>query len=141
MAARRLGSARYLSAFAVRLPRFPATDIELVTDRRQYRGKALAVIMANGQFFGGGWNIAPKAMLVDGAFDLQVINVAKPSAPAMVPKLVRGLHLTEPGVRRFSSPSFRLETHHIWPVEVDGDVIGNTPLEGRVLAAAINLKI
>ena len=29
-------------------------------------GPAAAVIFVNGQFFAGGWNIAPKAMLVDG---------------------------------------------------------------------------
>lgn len=138
---RRLGSARYLSAFAIRLPRFPIGEIELTTDRRSYRGRACAVIIANAQFFGGGWNIAPKAMLVDGAFDLQVLDVAKTAAPAMVPRLMRGLHLTDPGVRRFSAPNFRLETQHAWPVEVDGDTIGNTPVQGRVLAAAINLKI
>lgn len=138
---RQLGSARYLSAFGIRLPRFPIGEIELTMDRRSHRGRACAVIIANGQFFGGGWNIAPKAMLVDGAFDLQVIDVAKTAAPAMVPRLMRGLHLTDPRVRRFSAPNFRLETQHAWPVEVDGDAIGNTPVEGRVLAAAINLKI
>lgn len=138
---RALGSNRYLAAFGVRLPRFVRTEYELVTDRRTLSGQALAVIMANGQFFGGGWNIAPKAMLVDGELDLQVIDAAKLSAPRMVPKLMKGLHLTDPRVRRVSSPTFRLETRDPWPVEVDGDSIGNTPVEGRVHAAAIDLKI
>lgn len=138
---RSLGSARYLSAFGLRLPRFPGGEVELVTNRRTHTGPALAVIMANAQFFANGWNIAPKAMMVDGAFDLQVIDVAKTSAPAMVPKLMRGLHLGEPGVRRISAESFRLDTQYPWPVEVDGDAIGNTPVEGQVLPAAIDLKI
>lgn len=138
---RRLGSQRYLVSFGIRLPGFPATEIELTTERRTYRGRALAVIMANAQFFAGGWNIAPKAMLVDGAFDLQVLNVPKTSAPALVPKIMRGLHLTEKGVRRISAPSFRLETDLPWPVEVDGDFLGNTPVDGQVLPAAIQLKI
>ncbi len=138
---RGLGSARYMTAFGFRLPGFPAGEISLETDRRTYAGRALAVIMANGQFFGGGWNVAPKAMLVDGAFDLQIIDVAKTAAPALVPKVMKGLHLTERSVRRFSAPSFRLETQHSWPVEVDGEHIGNTPVTGRVLPAAINLKI
>ncbi|MGH8911963.1 MAG: diacylglycerol/lipid kinase family protein [Acidimicrobiia bacterium] len=138
---RRLGSARYLGAFGIRLPRFPPSEVELVTDRRTHTGRALAVIVANAQFFAGGWNIAPKAMLVDGAFDLQVIDCSKLQAPALVPKLMRGLHLTEPGVRRLVAARFRLETRRPWPVEVDGDAIGNTPVEGRVLAAAIDLKI
>jgi diacylglycerol kinase (ATP) len=138
---RRLGSGRYVMAFGMKLPRFPRTELELVTERRTFRGPALAVIMANAQFFAGGWNIAPKATLVDGLFDLQVIDSPKPSAPALVPKIVRGLHLTEKGVRRLTAAEFRLETRHIWPVEVDGEPLGNTPVEGRVLPAAIDLKI
>lgn len=138
---RRFGSRRYLLAFGLRLPGFQGGEISLTTDRRDYHGTALAVIMANAQFFAGGWNIAPKAMLVDGAFDLQVIDVAKTEAPTLVPKVMKGLHLTHPGVRRIVASSFQLETRLPWPVEVDGDAIGNTPVHGRVLPAAIRLKI
>lgn len=138
---RRFGSHRYLLSFGVRLPRFPGGEIALTTERRGYSGPALAVIMANAQFFAGGWNIAPKAMLVDGALDLQVIDVAKREAPSLVPRIIKGLHLTHPRVRRISAASFRLETEFPWPVEVDGDAIGNTPIDGRVLPAALRLKI
>lgn len=138
---RRLGSSRYVLAFGARLPRFPRGEVRLVTERRQYTGPALAVIIANAQFFAGGWNIAPKATLVDGVFDLQVIDAAKRKAPSLVPKLIKGLHLREPGVKRIVAARFQLETEHLWPVEVDGDYLGNTPLTGRVLPAAISLKI
>lgn len=138
---RRFGSRRYLLAFGLRLPGFRGGEISLTTDRRDYQGTALAVIMANAQFFAGGWNIAPKAMLVDGAFDLQVIDVVKTEAPTLVPKIMKGLHLTNPGVRRIVASSFHLQTRYPWPVEVDGDAIGNTPVHGRVLPAAIRLKI
>lgn len=138
---RALGSNRYIAAFGVRLLRFPRAEVELTTERRTHRGKALAVIIANAQFFAGGWNIAPKATLVDGVFDLQVIDTSKAAAPAMVPRIMKGLHLNDRGVRRLSASTFTLETRHPWPVEVDGDAIGNTPVEGRVLPAAIRLKI
>lgn len=135
------GSRRYILAFGARLPRFPATEVSLVTPRRTYEGKALAVIFANAQFFAGGWNIAPKAMLVDGEFDLQVIDTPKSRAPQLVPKIMKGLHLADPAVTRISSPTFRLETEIPWPIEVDGDPLGNTPVNGRVLPAALRLKI
>ena len=38
----------------------------IVTEKRTYESQALAVIMANAQFFAGGWNVAPRATLVDG---------------------------------------------------------------------------
>ena len=138
---RRLGSVRYPIAFGVRLPRFPKAHVRIETERRTYESEALAVIMANAQFFAGGWNVAPRATLVDGVLDIQVINARKTQAPAIVPKVIRGTHLSDPTVRRFSAAEFRIETDPVWPLEADGDLIGNTTVSGRVVPAAIRLKI
>lgn len=138
---RRLGSVRYPLAFAARLPGFPRTAVKVTTERRTFEADALAVIMANAQFFAGGWNIAPKATLVDGVLDMQVINCAKTRAPALVPKIIRGNHLTDRAVRRFSAARFDIETAVPWPVEADGEYLGNTPVSGRVVPAALRLKI
>lgn len=136
-----MGSSRYPIAFAARLPRFPAARVTIETERRTYSSDALAVIMANAQFFAGGWNVAPKATLVDGVLDMQVINCAKRKAPALVPKVIRGTHLTDRSVRRFSAATFSIETDISWPLEADGDYVGNTPVAGRVVSAALHLKI
>ncbi len=138
---RRLGSVRYPLAFGVRLPRFPKAQVTITTERRKYESEALAVILANAQFFAGGWNVAPKATLVDGVLDIQIINSRKSRAPAIVPKVIRGTHLRDPAVRRFSAAEFKIETDPVWPLEADGDLIGNTSVSGRVIPAAIRLKI
>jgi YegS/Rv2252/BmrU family lipid kinase len=138
---RSLGAYRYPLAFAARLPRFPRAHVSVTTERRTYETQALAVTMANAQFFAGGWNIAPKATLVDGVLDMQVIDCKKLRAPALVPKIIRGNHLTDRAVRRFSAASFEIETDVPWPVEADGDYLGNTPVSGRVVPAALRLKI
>lgn len=138
---RSLGPARYPMAFAARLPRFPRATVRVTTEKRTYESSALAVIMANAQFFAGGWNVAPKATLVDGVADIQIIDASKARAPALVPKIIKGTHLRDRAVRRFSSGSFRVETSVEWPLEVDGDFVGNTPLTGQVVRAALRLKI
>jgi len=138
---RRLGAARYPLAFVARLPGFPRAKVTVTTERRTIESEALAVILANAQFFAGGWNVAPKAMLVDGALDVQIINCRKTSAPALVPKLIKGTHLGDPAVRRLSAAEFSIETDPPWPVECDGDLVGNTAVKGRVIPAAISLKI
>ena len=138
---RRLGSGRYPLAFAARLPRFPRGNVRLETERRTIESPALAVILANAQFFAGGWNIAPKATLIDGVLDVQVINAPKRAAPGLVPKIIKGTHLRDPAVRRLSAGEFDLEVDVDWPVEADGDYLGNTRVSGRVVPAAINLKI
>jgi diacylglycerol kinase (ATP) len=138
---RRLGAVRYPIAFALRLPRFPKASVRIVTERRTHESSALAVIVANAQFFAGGWNVAPKATLVDGVVDIQVIDTTKRMAPALVPKVIRGTHLADRAVRRFSAAEFSIETDPSWPVEADGDYVGNSPVRGRVVPAALRLKI
>lgn len=138
---RKLGLARYPLAFVARLPGFPRAEITLVTEKRTIESEALAVIFANAQFFAGGWNVAPRATLIDGVLDIQVINAAKTRAPALVPKIINGTHLTDPAVRRITASEFDLTVSRIWPIEADGDLVGNTNMAGRVIPAAINLKI
>lgn len=137
----RWGRLRYLSAFIRTLPRFKTCIVSLEAGKRAFHGEAIAVVFANGQFFGGGFNIAPKASLVDGELDVQVIAATKRQAVRLVPKVMRGLHLTDPAVKRFSVPEIRLETEIPWPVEVDGEFIGNTPVVARVQRDRIALKI
>jgi diacylglycerol kinase (ATP) len=138
---RSMGSVRYPLAFLGRLPRFPRARITLTTEKRTIETEALAVILANAQFFAGGWNVAPRATLIDGVLDVQIIDTAKRRAPALVPKVVKGTHLGDPAVRRMSVSEFDLKTDPVWPVEADGDYLGNTDISGRVIPAAINLKI
>lgn len=137
---RRLGRLRYPLAFGLRLPGFRPSRIE-VTGDRPLEGRALAVIMANGQFFAGGWNVAPKAMLMDGRLDVQVIDVPKRAAFGLVPKIVKGVHLGHPGVRRRSLADFELRTDEDWPLEADGDYLGRTPVKVSVLPEAVSIKI
>lgn len=135
------GPVRYPLAFAARLPGFPRTQVKLTTERRNREQSGLAVILANAQFFAGGWNVAPKATLVDGVLDIQIIDAPKTRAPALVPKIIKGNHLTDSAVRRTMAGEFRVETDEPWPVEADGEFLGNTPFTGRVIPAAIRLKI
>lgn len=138
---RRLGSARYLMGVAAAAPRFQGCEVELKTPRRTHRQSALLLVAANGQFFGGGWNVAPKALLVDGELDTQLIDVPKSAIPRLLPRLMRGMHLTHPGVRRRSIAEFTFTPELDWPVEVDGDPIGHGAFSASVLQTALTLKI
>ncbi len=137
---RAFGPARYPLAFAARFPGFKACEIE-IEGARSLRSRALAVIMANGQFFAGGWNVAPKALLVDGELDVQIIDAKKWEAPNLVPRIIAGVHLKHRAVTRRSLAAFTLRTEAPWPVEVDGDHVGSTPIQVEVLPAAVSIKI
>jgi YegS/Rv2252/BmrU family lipid kinase len=138
---RRLGRIRYQAAFWLTLPGFRPGHVVLTMGDRRWEGTAVTVVMANGQFFGGGVNIAPRATLIDGLLDVQVFACSRLRALMLHPKAIRGLHLRDPAVQRFEASEVVLETERPYPVEVDGDYLGETPLRVTVERAAINMKI
>ncbi len=132
---------RYQTAFWVNLPTFRRTHVEVTVGARRYEGDAISVIFANGQFFGNGLNIAPRATVVSGEVDAQVISARKRQAPLLMRKAGRGLHLGHPEVKRLRGVDFSITTAHPWPVEADGEYLGRTPVTGRILPAVIDVKI
>lgn len=136
-----LGSARYHVALPLVYPRFPEAEIRLAAGRRTYEGRALLVVFGNAQFFGGGWNIAPRATVADGLFDIQVFNAPKRDVPRLWWRARNGDHLNDKRVRRFTADHFTLETDPGWPVEADGEFYGSGRVEGEILPGAINIKI
>lgn len=136
-----VGGPRYSIAFWLALARFRPAAIELKVGKRTYAGKAINVVVANGQFFGGGMNIAPRASTLDGEFDIQVFRGPRREALTVMPRVIRGLHLSHRAVRRYTGSSFTLRCPTGWPVEADGELIGTGEITGRVLRQAIRFKI
>ena len=137
----RLGSFRYVAAVAASLPSWRRVETRVDVGRREFSGPALAVVVANAQFFGGGFNIAPRASMADGLLDVQVITSRRREVAALMRKARGGDHLAEPGVRRFVAPEARIETDEPFPVEVDGEPIGRTPLLVRLQAGCLRLMV
>ena len=137
-----VGEKRYSIAFWLTLPRFRPGRVSVAVDeRKEISGPAIALIVANGQFFGGGMNIAPRASVADGEFDLQVFAGPRRKAFTVMPRVIRGMHLTHKNVRRLTGASARIEVPDDWPVEADGEVLGTGPVSVSVQPAAIEFKI
>lgn len=138
---RRLGGVRYGIGFWLTLARFPPRNVRLTAGRRTYEGPAINVVAANGQYFGGGMNVAPNATVMDGMFDLQVFEGPRRLAFSIMPRVVRGTHIRHKAVRHFVADSFHLECDPTWPVEADGEVLGNGSVKGRIIPNALRFKI
>lgn len=134
-------SAKYQVAFWRTLPKFKRSHIVVEAGKRRYEGPALAAIFANGQYFGGGLKIAPKAAVMDGVLDIQIIHARKPQAITLFPRIKVGMHLTHAAVRRFTGSEFTVVADPPWPVEADGEYLGMTPVSGTVLKQRILVRI
>lgn len=133
-----IGPAKYTMGFWLSLPRFRPSAIDVTIGRHRWSGSAINVVVANGQFFGGGLNIAPRASLVDGMFDVQVFSGPRRNAFVIMPRLVFGSHLTHPAVRRYIGGEVALTCPPDWPIEADGEQLGTGPVTISMLRGAVD---
>lgn len=100
------------------------------------------VIVANGNWHGGGMKLAPDARQDDGAFDIVTIgDVSKLDFVTTAPKLYSGRYLSHPKVELLRSSSVAISADEPLPLEVDGEPIGTTPARFEVVPSALRLRV
>ena len=100
------------------------------------------VIVANGNWHGGGMKLAPDARQDDGAFDVVTIgDVNKLDFLTTAPKLYSGRYLSHPKVELLRSSSVAISAAEPLPLEVDGEPIGATPARFEVVPSALRLRV
>ncbi|MGD2051354.1 MAG: YegS/Rv2252/BmrU family lipid kinase [Acidimicrobiia bacterium] len=138
---RLLGSSRYAIAFWLALAGFLPAETEVKVGSRTIAGTTLNVVVANGQYFGGGMNVAPKAAAGDGKLEVQVFAGPRRKAFRVMPRVVRGSHLGCREVTRVVGVDAEVEVPDGWPIEADGELIGRGPVRVGLLPGAIDFKI
>jgi diacylglycerol kinase (ATP) len=108
-----------------------------------YEGRVVVVAIANGRFFGGGMQVAPKADIGDGLFDIVVIG-DKTFAESLrgSSALYAGKHLDTPKVewiRGSRVEATPLEAEPVY-IDTDGETPGRLPLRARVLPGALEFR-
>ncbi len=136
-----LGGVRYRSGFWIALPWFRAGQVTVETERRTIAARGINVVIANGQFFGGGLNVAPQAALGDGLLDVEVFACTRRYAFSVMPRVVRGLHLRHPAIKVTRGSRIAVTVPDGWPIEADGELVGTGRLTIEVVPGAIDVAI
>ncbi|HDH27142.1 MAG TPA: YegS/Rv2252/BmrU family lipid kinase [Actinobacteria bacterium] len=135
------GKLRYTGGFWIALAGFPPREVTVDTGRRTINATAVNIVIANGQFFGGGMNIAPQAALTDGLLDIEVFTGRRRQAFTVMPRVIKGLHLRHASVRTARTARAVITCPANWPVEADGELLGSGPVTISVVPGAFYLKI
>ncbi len=137
---RSLGPGRYAIAFLLTLAgqRTVAADVEI--DGHGEHGPLTNLVVALGQFYGGGMRIAPKADPSDGHFEVQVQSGSKLDYALAMPKVFRGTHLPHPRVREERATVVEVRAQPGVKVEADGELLGTTPASFRILPGALRVR-
>jgi diacylglycerol kinase (ATP) len=138
---RRLGTARYALAIVGAVSRFKLVNTAVTVDQGTTEEPLSNVVVANGQFFGGGLHVAPRALPYDGRFNVQVWRGRPLDVLRAAPELRRGAHLSRSDVREWQSTTVEVDADRPLLIEADGEVLGTTPAAFDLLPNVLRLKI
>ena len=115
----------------------PDTPLEAGT----HSGTVTMVVIANGQFYGGGLRVAPRAIPSDGMLDVLVGEGTKSEALRALKKMPMGLHVPSKQFTEYLVDRVTLDGPEPLLIEADGEVLGTTPARFDLVRAAIRLKV
>ena len=109
----------------------PATDEEY-----------LIFAIQNGPTYGGGFQIAPKALADDGLFNVcMATNVSKPYALYALSLIAKGKHEKLSMVRTLTARQLTIDVDEEIPVQNDGEALFGTHFEIELLPKALDVLI
>ena len=115
----------------------PDTPLE----KGSFESTPMMVVVANGQFYGGGLRVAPRAIPSDGLLDVLVGEGTKGEALRALRKMPRGEHVPSKQFTEFLVDSLTLDGPEPMLLEADGEPIGTTPATFDLVRGAIKLKV
>ena len=99
------------------------------------------IIGCNSIHVGKGMKMAPKAKIDDGLIDVVVVDdeISRLRLLSVLPKLYKGTHIFEPEVKYYQSNEFSIFTEKNNILNIDGEIIGNTPIKVDVIPQIIEI--
>jgi len=98
------------------------------------------VEIANTQFTGATFHMAPKAKIDDGLLDVVLLNkTSRLRVLKLFPTIFKGTHIEQPEVEMFQARSIRVLAPAGKTLTPDGEQMGSTPIEVTCLPGAIDV--
>lgn len=137
------GTIPYLSSLARTLGTYRNKRVTVkLDDNEPWSARVNSVVIANGQYFGGGMKIAPEALLTDGVLDVTVLgDLGKIELVRNVPRVYDGSHVTHPKVSVYRAERVEVSSPDRLLLQADGEVLGHAPATLRVVPQAIQFMV
>lgn len=124
------GKASYMLSILKNLVAFREKKFLFEVNGRSIEKECFIISVANGQRYGGGFLVAPKASLYDSLLDLNIVGrVAPLKRMRLLPLLEKGHHIDEPFVDYLQSASVVITTPTEAPAHLDGEFVSTTRFE------------
>ncbi|HWP82057.1 MAG TPA: diacylglycerol kinase family protein [Bacteroidota bacterium] len=144
---RRIKSLKGLLLYAVStfcvLPRYKPCSYTLEVSGRSITKSYYLICLANGQFEGGGFRIAPEANPRDGYVDICTVDpLGLARALTLFPRVITGTHVSEPEVEFQRARKMCISSENPFTVHIDGEIeTGIMRLEATVKRETLNVLV
>lgn len=136
---RTLGPMAYLVGLAKGLLSYNAVSLGLTFADRKVEARAFVLFFAIGRYCGSGMNVAPRAEVDDGLFDVTLVQaLSRWEVLKSLRKLFDGTLLDHPKVIALREAEARVDAGPV-PVEADGELIGHAPVRFTLLPRALRV--
>ncbi len=134
------GKLTFAIGVIARLITINRTRVRITVDfEKEISRTILLAVVANGQYMGGGMQMAPHAQINDGCFDLVVISeMTRIELMRNIGNIYSGKHVLHPKVEILKAKDILIETESKAAVEMDGESVGETKLRFKMLAKEMN---
>jgi diacylglycerol kinase (ATP) len=124
------GAATFMLASALSLLQWKNKPMTVVVDGNSHQLMAQQVIIANGQYFGGGMRMAPSASPTDGVFDIVIWgDVGKLETALQAGNIRKGTHLDQhnPKLQLLYGKRIAVSSTEAVRIDLDGEQPGTLP--------------
>ena len=136
------GKIGYLSTALKHIFSYKAMPLDLLNGHHDFTSKAIMLTVANGQYYGGTFHIAPQADPTDGLLDVILIeDVPTLRRLSMVPRVIAGTHLTAPNVKHILASELKITASSALTTQIEGELVNWTTNEINLSVLHNRLKI
>jgi diacylglycerol kinase (ATP) len=106
------------------------------------RDPVAAVVVANGEYYGGGMWIAPGASPSDGRLNVVVLgDISRAELIRWLPTLYSGRHLEHPRVKAYAGQTVTITGPASLAMHLDGEPVSPAPVRVSVCPGALRLRL
>lgn len=130
----------YTASILYTFTHFKFKQIHFKSQEKDEKGNFTILSICNGRYYGGGYNISPKASLEDNYFDVYYINKLRlPSIINLLLKLKKGKLEQDKRTNHFKTNNITVTSEESIRFNVDGETIENTKFEIKIIPKAIKI--
>ena len=137
-----IGGQRYNIASIFEIIKNKKREARLIVDGRVREDDFCFIISCNTKYVGKGMKMAPNASIDDGLIDLIIVKkTSRSTLLSVFPKLFNGTHIEHDACEYLQCHSFSIIPKENGQLNIDGEIIGYTPVNVDIVKEGIELLV